>query len=142
MSAVASGVLGASLLGAGLAQAAPSDIVPGPTGEEASVAAHKPVGTVVSRSGLNVRDHPTTHSKVVGFLKYKQRVGLACKTKSQNVDGNRIWYKLRYHNHNWVAARYVKNDRPVRWCKVTRAEQEATQNAQQQATPESVAPKG
>ncbi|WP_329395126.1 hypothetical protein [Streptomyces melanogenes] len=42
---------------------------------------------------------------------------LQCKKNSQNVDGNRIWYKLGAGKPGWVAARYVQNLAPVPYCK-------------------------
>lgn len=135
VTAAAASLLGASLVGANLAQAdAPDPSPASPAQENATAAMETPHGTVISRSGVNIRQHPTRNSRVVGFLRHHQRVSLACKTRSQNVGGNRIWYKLRGYNHNWVSARYVKSDSSPRQCKVTHEQQEATHD--------SVAPKG
>lgn len=76
----------------------------------------EPYGTVVSRSGLNERQYPSTDSHVVGSLGHGARVGLKCKVRAQDINGNTIWYLLR-RNHAWVTARYVANHGYVPYCK-------------------------
>lgn len=69
-------------------------------------------GQVIARTGLNIRARATTNSAVVGGpIRYGTVIRIRCKVVGQNVDGNRLWYKLadaRYPN-GYVAARYVDN---------------------------------
>jgi hypothetical protein len=76
----------------------------------------KPFGTVIARSGLNERQYPSTDSHIVGSLPHGAEVGLKCKVRAQNIDGNTIWYLLR-RNHHWVTARFVQNHGFVPFCK-------------------------
>jgi hypothetical protein len=92
--------LGATLLAAAPAQAAPA----------------QPYGTVTAPSGLNERQFPSTDSSTRGVLAYHAQVGLQCKVRAQNIDGNTIWYRLR-GSHNWISARYVANTGYVKYCK-------------------------
>lgn len=112
-SAAAAVLLGGSLLGAGAAEALPANHAPADNGPTAHPA--RPYGTVLARSGVNVRRYPTTNSTVVRVLHYRQQIGLRCKVRSDNVGGNRIWYKLR-DARGWVSARYVQNTGNVSWC--------------------------
>ncbi|MFC4493001.1 SH3 domain-containing protein [Streptomyces ovatisporus] len=105
IAATASAVLlGGSLLGASSA--------------EATVAAdpHKPFGVVTAKSGLNVRQYPSTDSSVKYVLPYHAKRGLDCKVRAQVIDGNPYWYKLR-NSQYWVSARYVHNVGHVKLCK-------------------------
>lgn len=88
------------------------------SGASVSAPAAKPVkGTVTSRLGVNVRQYPTSNSKVVGTYRYKQVIDLVCKkTNGQPVNGNRVWYKVNKPN-GWVTARFVKNHAAVPLCK-------------------------
>ncbi|GAA2400430.1 hypothetical protein GCM10010420_28890 [Streptomyces glaucosporus] len=86
--------------------------------EEASkeMAADSYRGRVIARSGLNVRTHPNTRSRVINTLPYGKIVHIECKVRGENVNGNNLWYKLDrdYHRHNgWVSARYVTNIGPA-----------------------------
>ncbi|CAG6391140.1 SH3 domain-containing protein [Actinacidiphila cocklensis] len=77
----------------------------------------QPYGTVTSPAGLNVRQFPSTDSSVVSFLGYGQQVGLTCKVRAQNVDGNTVWYLMRGSSHErWISARYVANTGTVPYC--------------------------
>ncbi|MBY8880270.1 SH3 domain-containing protein [Streptomyces sp. PLK6-54] len=76
-----------------------------------------PYGTVVSPAGLNVRQFPSTDSSVVGFLANHAQVGLTCKVRAQDIDGNTIWYLMRGTSHErWLSARYVANTGTVPFC--------------------------
>jgi hypothetical protein len=76
-----------------------------------------PYGTVTSPVGLNVRQFPSTDSSVVSFLGYNAQVGLTCKVRAQNIDGNTIWYLMRGTSHErWISARYVANTGTVSYC--------------------------
>ncbi|MFG2395409.1 SH3 domain-containing protein [Streptomyces lavendulae] len=76
----------------------------------------EPFGTVEPGSGVNIRQFPSTDSTVIGSLGSGSKVGLRCKVRSQNINGNDIWYMLR-GQEGWVAARYVMNTGHVNWCK-------------------------
>ncbi|HCA87320.1 MAG TPA: hypothetical protein DEQ61_18690 [Streptomyces sp.] len=99
--AAAAVMIGGSLLGAAPAQAAPPA---------------QPYGTVVTPSGVNERQYPSTDSSVKGTLAYRAQVGLTCKVRAQNIDGNTVWYLLR-DEETWVTARYVDNTGYVDYCK-------------------------
>ncbi|MFJ1708535.1 SH3 domain-containing protein [Kitasatospora sp. NPDC088346] len=73
----------------------------------------EPYGTVVSASGVEVREYPSTDSRAVGALPSGTKVGLRCKVRAQNIDGNDIWYLLR-DQPGWVTARYVDNTGTVK----------------------------
>jgi len=64
-------------------------------------------GKVIARSGLNVRQQPTSGSAVTGFYRSGQIIDLTCRKLGQPVDGNRAWYRVTMPK-GWVAARYVK----------------------------------
>lgn len=120
IAATASAVLmGGSLLGASAAQAAPT--VSPETAPAASEAAwpKKPYGIVTARSGLNVRQYPSTDSSVKYVLPHGAKRGLDCKIRAQVIKGNPYWYKLRNSNY-WISARYVKNIGHVKLCKDVR----------------------
>ncbi|WP_328321335.1 SH3 domain-containing protein [Streptomyces sp. NBC_00388] len=93
-------------LGATLMAAAPAQADPPRT----------PYGTVTSPTGLIQRQYPSTDSSVRGSLRYREQVGLRCKVRAQNIDGNTIWYLLRDSN-TWISARYVDNHGYVNYCK-------------------------
>ncbi|MET9532917.1 MULTISPECIES: SH3 domain-containing protein [unclassified Streptomyces] len=92
--------LGATLMAAAPAQAAPP----------------RPYGTVTSPTGLIERQFPSTDSSEKGSLPYHRQVGLKCKVRAQNIDGNTVWYLLRDSNV-WISARYVDNTGYVNYCK-------------------------
>lgn len=99
---------GALAMGGVLLAAAPAQALATPA---------RPYGTVTSPVGLNVRQFPSTDSSVVSFLGYGQQVGLTCKVRAQNVDGNTVWYLMRGTSHErWISARYVANTGTVSYC--------------------------
>lgn len=105
IAATASAVLlGGSLLGASAAEAT------------VTVDPHKPYGIVTAKSGLNVRQYPSTDSSVKYVLPFKAKRGLDCKVRAQIIDHNPYWYKLR-NSQYWVSARYVHNVGHVKLCK-------------------------
>lgn len=84
---------------------------------EQSQLAHRYVhGKVVARSGVRIRAKATTYSQVLGGYHSGALVKLSCKVKGQWVDGNKIWYKLA-DRKGYVTARYVKNLKPVNYCR-------------------------
>lgn len=115
IAATASAVLlGSSLLAAGTAQASAA-----PQEQPAPQNIHhpaKPYGIVTAKSGLNVRQYPSTDSSVKYTLPYKAERGLDCKIRAQYIMGNTVWYKLRNSNY-WISARYVHNVGHVDYCK-------------------------
>ncbi|MFG2191968.1 SH3 domain-containing protein [Streptomyces sp. NPDC048639] len=105
-----SGAFAAAIaLGGSLLAATPAHAYPPPTPA-------RPYGTVITPSGVNERQYPSTDSSVRGFLKYRSQVGLKCKVRAQNINGNQIWYLLR-DRPNWVSAKYVDNTGFVKYCK-------------------------
>lgn len=58
------------------------------------------VKTVISTSGLNVRQGPGMLNKKVGLLKYKEKV------KVFETSGN--WSRLDYVAEEWVSSKYIK----------------------------------
>ncbi|MFF4578554.1 hypothetical protein [Streptomyces sp. NPDC001389] len=103
------------------------------------------LGKVISRGPLSVRSRPTTHSHLQYKVYPGETLALKCKTRGENVAGNDLWYlidpgddkrddwdddgdgegrtKARGrmardgYEHDWVSARYVKDLKPVRWCR-------------------------
>lgn len=86
-----------------------------------------PIGKIVSKGKLKVRSQPNTRSEVVNHVYPNRRVAIECKTYSESVDGNSIWYRLHKHygagpedkaygSGHWVSARYVDNLSPVKHC--------------------------
>ncbi|MFI5677236.1 SH3 domain-containing protein [Streptomyces cellulosae] len=63
-------------------------------------------GTVVSRTALNVRAAPTTHSAVVDRLPPGSRVHVTCVVRGQRVNGNPNWYRLA-GARGWASAAFV-----------------------------------
>ncbi|GAA2462212.1 SH3 domain-containing protein [Streptomyces macrosporus] len=76
----------------------------------------RPYGTVVGTDGVYERQFPSTDSSSRGRLPYRTQIGLRCKVRAQNVDGNTVWYLLR-DRPTWVSARYVANTGTVPYCK-------------------------
>ncbi|WP_369211586.1 SH3 domain-containing protein [Streptomyces flavofungini] len=86
-----------------------------------TVAADKPVpktvkGTVISKTGLKVRQRPTSNSKVTGVYRTGRSIDLLCKRAGQDVGGNRTWYRVTAPQ-GWVTARYVKVHGTVPVCR-------------------------
>ncbi|WP_223185001.1 SH3 domain-containing protein [Streptomyces sp. CBMA152] len=79
--------------------------------------AAEPNGKVVANGGLWTHQGSTTASKRLGLLPQGTVVALQCKKAGENVDGNKLWYKLGAGKPGWVAARYVVNLAPVPYCK-------------------------
>ncbi|MGH3313528.1 MAG: SH3 domain-containing protein [Streptomyces sp.] len=98
-------LLSGSLLGASAAEASTAAYPP-----------HRPFGTVTAKSGLNVRQYPSTDSSVLFVLPFRAQRGLDCKVRAQNIEGNTLWYKLR-NKEAWVTARFMDNTGFVPFCK-------------------------
>lgn len=76
---------------------------------------HQPYGKVTARTGVNERMYPSTDSSIRGTLPYQATVGLRCKVRAQNINGNTVWYLLRDRT-TWVSAAYVANYGTVPYC--------------------------
>ncbi|MFF5185221.1 SH3 domain-containing protein [Streptomyces sp. NPDC000345] len=63
-------------------------------------------GTVVSRTDLNVRQQPTTHSAVVASLAPGSHDQVQCRVVGQSVNGNPYWYWL-LGAQGWANAAFV-----------------------------------
>ncbi|MBD0842197.1 MULTISPECIES: SH3 domain-containing protein [unclassified Streptomyces] len=63
-------------------------------------------GTVVSHTKLNLRQAPTTHSPVVGWLSPGSQDRVDCKVRGQSVNGNPYWYWL-VGAGAWASAAFV-----------------------------------
>ncbi|MEH0420278.1 SH3 domain-containing protein [Streptomyces sp. B21-083] len=63
-------------------------------------------GTVVSVGELNLRQQPTTHSRVVARLAPDSHGRVECKVVGQTVRGNPYWYWLPGVNA-WASAVYI-----------------------------------
>ncbi|QYX78737.1 SH3 domain-containing protein [Streptomyces akebiae] len=63
-------------------------------------------GTIVARGDLNLREQPTTHSRVVGFLAPGSHTAVDCEVRGQKVFGDPHWYWLG-DARGWVSAVYV-----------------------------------
>ncbi|MCM2422754.1 SH3 domain-containing protein [Streptomyces sp. RKAG293] len=79
--------------------------------------AAEPRGKVVANGGLWVHQDANTTSKRLNLLSQGAVVALQCKKAGQNVDGNKLWYRLGAGKPGWVAARYVQNLAAVPYCK-------------------------
>ncbi|MGW7330812.1 SH3 domain-containing protein [Streptomyces sp. NPDC054840] len=140
--ALATGSLVLGLVGAGAAAAAddgpenlpPRELVVGGGSAKPGVYHERHVtGKVVSKGPLTVRSKPSTRSRSLGHVYPNSKVEIECKKYGEDVDGNRIWYRLAdknsgwdhdaamrghaYDKERWVAARYVKNLSEVRYCR-------------------------
>ncbi|MEU1628581.1 SH3 domain-containing protein [Streptomyces sp. NPDC020096] len=74
-------------------------------------------GRVIAHGGLNVREMPTTHSRIVGFNAEGSLVSIRCKVNGEWIKGNPRWYKLTDKTHGWSSARYIRNVGPApEWC--------------------------
>ncbi|MFJ4936428.1 SH3 domain-containing protein [Streptomyces pseudovenezuelae] len=67
-------------------------------------------GTIVSRTALNVRAAPTTHSAVVDRLAPGSQDRIECKVRGQSVNGNPYWYWFT-GARGWVSAEFVDTGR-------------------------------
>ncbi|MGW7003184.1 SH3 domain-containing protein [Streptomyces sp. NPDC054933] len=74
-------------------------------------------GRVIAHGGLNVREMPTTHSRIVGLNAEGSLVSIHCKVNGEWIKGNPRWYKLTGKTHGWSSARYILNVGPApEWC--------------------------
>ncbi|MEV0123795.1 SH3 domain-containing protein [Streptomyces sp. NPDC050703] len=73
-------------------------------------------GKVIAKTGLKVRQQPTSNSAVTGFYSSGETVHLMCRKPGQPVGGNRTWYQVGMPK-GWIAARYVKTAGPVPACR-------------------------
>jgi hypothetical protein len=67
-------------------------------------------GQVIAPPGLNVRTGASTrYRSVPPAVPYGTVVRIECKVYGENVDGNRLWYKLEDHRYypGYITARYV-----------------------------------
>jgi uncharacterized protein YraI len=80
-------------------------------------AAAQPKGKVVSKVALSVRSGASTSTKRLGTVAPGAVIALQCKVVGQNVDGNRLWYRLGAGKAGYVSARYVQNLSTVQYCK-------------------------
>jgi hypothetical protein len=56
---------------------------------------------------VNLRNGPTRAEGLAGAVGRDTRVGLVCKLRGENVNGNSWWYET--NSGHWIAARYVTN---------------------------------
>ncbi|WP_043675720.1 hypothetical protein [Streptomyces xylophagus] len=63
-------------------------------------------GTIVSRTDLNVRQSPTTHSPAVDTLSPGSQDRVQCVVRGQSVNGNPDWYWL-VGAQGWASAAFV-----------------------------------
>ncbi|MFI5979474.1 SH3 domain-containing protein [Streptomyces sp. NPDC051555] len=76
------------------------------------------LGKVISKGPLTVRSRPTTHSRDLGRVHPHQKLEILCKERGEKVGDNHLWYRLNTKVEAWVAARYVKDLTPVKWCRL------------------------
>ncbi|MFG2718946.1 SH3 domain-containing protein [Streptomyces sp. NPDC048416] len=105
------------LLGAGGASAAPTAAGASVVRTADAAPAAQPTGRIVANGGLWVHQEANTTSKRITLLPQGTIAALQCKKAGQNVDGNKLWYRLGAGKPGWVAARYVQNLAPVPYCK-------------------------
>ncbi|MET9786625.1 SH3 domain-containing protein [Streptomyces canus] len=67
-------------------------------------------GTVVSRTPIDVRAAPTTHSAVVARLSPGSQDRVKCMVRGQSVNGNPYWYWFT-GARGWVSAAFVDTGR-------------------------------
>jgi hypothetical protein len=67
-------------------------------------------GTVVSRTPVDVRAAPTTHSAVVDRLPPGSHDRVRCMVRGQSVNGNPYWYWFT-GARGWVSAAFVDTGR-------------------------------
>jgi hypothetical protein len=85
--------------------------------DQQAQAAAEPRGKVVSRLPLSIRAMATSNSRYLGAFQPGTVIWLHCKVVGQNVEGNKIWYKLGNVRPGDVSARYVQNLSVVPYCK-------------------------
>lgn len=64
-------------------------------------------GTTTKKPSVNLRQGPSSNTKLVGKLAYGKTIETICKVNGTKVGGNPRWYQLE--DGRFVAARYVKN---------------------------------
>lgn len=103
------GTLAVAALGT-MASAAPSTSAPPtsapPTLTEGRGGGHPVWGTVTSRTEVNVRSAPTTHSGVVTSLSPGSQDRVQCMVRGQSVNGTSTWYWL-VGAQGWASASFV-----------------------------------
>nr|WSZ15878.1 SH3 domain-containing protein [Streptomyces canus] len=67
-------------------------------------------GTVVSRTPIDARSAPTTHSAVVARLSPGSQDRVKCMVRGQSVNGNPYWYWFT-GARGWVSAAFVDTGR-------------------------------
>ncbi|MCK1823197.1 SH3 domain-containing protein [Streptomyces sp. XM83C] len=88
------------------AAAAPPTFAEGHEGNGGANGSGPVWGTVTTRTELNVRQQPTTHSSVVASLDPGTHVRVQCKVLGQSVNGNPYWYWLS-GTQGWASAAFV-----------------------------------
>lgn len=73
------------------------------------------LGKVTARHGVNIRQYPNTHSRILGSYPHHAIVKIKCKVRGEEVRGNDRWYKLAWRP-GYVSARWVKNLDHIPWC--------------------------
>ncbi|MFE2262018.1 SH3 domain-containing protein [Streptomyces griseosporeus] len=99
------GTLAVSAVGT-TAAAAPPTFAEGHEGHGGGHGSGPVWGTIVSRTDLNVRQQPTTHSPAVGSLAPGSQDRVECKVRGQSVNGNPYWYWLA-GAQAWASAAFV-----------------------------------
>jgi hypothetical protein len=97
------------------ADSAASAAAPASAGQQTQATA-EPRGRVVSRLPLTIREKATSASRSLGTFQPGTVIWLHCKVVGQNVDGNKLWYRLGNGRPGYVAARYVQNLSAVPYC--------------------------
>ncbi|MFI5758489.1 SH3 domain-containing protein [Streptomyces sp. NPDC051569] len=110
-------IAGSGALAVTPASASVSAVVASPVpAPQAPTSAAFPKGRVVSRLTLNIREEPTSNSRLLGGFRPGEIISLFCKVRGQDVDGNDLWYLLAGPRPGYVAARYVENLSYVPYC--------------------------
>lgn len=74
-------------------------------------------GVVTANGGLLLRSAPNRSSQVIRVAAQGEIVSIFCRTKGENVQGNRQWYLLTDGTWAWGSARYIDPiGSPPRWC--------------------------
>lgn len=112
--------LGATLvLGGPSAHADPASapVVPmAAVGTDRAPAADYTLGEVVSDRPVSVSTGDPGSLNVCAWVRPGESVRVKYKVLGQNVDGNRVWYRLDItEDCGWISARYVKALGPVPW---------------------------
>ncbi|WP_344183502.1 SH3 domain-containing protein, partial [Streptantibioticus ferralitis] len=74
-------------------------------------------GRIIAHSGLNVRQRPTTHSRIVGWHAHGSIVSIRCMVRGESINGNSRWYRMTDGKYGWSSGRYIHDlGRTPRWC--------------------------